>query len=419
MQIPSIRNVVTFPVNYFLESSWQGKAVQVLGAISILALIYLVFRKKTSPQGPTAKGLNGRANQQTSTSNGSLSRSTSRAQPSGVSKEFPKADLSYIQQTRVHSDIEWPQSEFDIWLSYPKENFSNWCTLATSLSQVHEGFCRRELKNCISGLKEQAKKTIPIFEKYGVKEPDEDAFLHDCNEAEVGPKTNLVDFCDKLKGYLDRLQSWNTALHKLKKKQLMEKLKCCPHYEFTHLQTQYFHYLGLHSILTFARHLETKKIDYLEQFGLRTMEDVNCLQLTSMQPLIERLRQFVCFFEITRDKETVRPLIKKEIEKCRKVLTISENISEELYGNYGQELEQIVKNLRELFDKLACNFDDGLVLLKEIEQNDIVRQRILLKGYINQSGLQDKWKVLNEMGILRLAQYAEVFTPDTFYRMRD
>ena len=173
--------------------------------------------------------------------------------------------------------------------------YPQWVTMCTSLKQTQEGFCRRELKKCISGLKEQAQKMTPVFEKYGVKRPDGNAFLQDCNEAEVGPKTNLVDFCMKLKGYLDRLQSWNSALHKLKEAQLMEKLKDCPHYEFTN-QAQYFHYLSLHTEADFSR-LISANITHLEAFGLRQMEDIDCLQLRAMQPSIERLRQLFLLFD--------------------------------------------------------------------------------------------------------------------------
>ena len=50
MQIPGITNFVTSRVDYFLQSSWKGKTVQVLCAASILALIYcIMFRKKTPP----------------------------------------------------------------------------------------------------------------------------------------------------------------------------------------------------------------------------------------------------------------------------------------------------------------------------------------------------------------------------------
>lgn len=50
MQIPNIRNAVNFPVNYFFESSWKGKTVQVLFAASIVTLIYYFFRNKTPPK---------------------------------------------------------------------------------------------------------------------------------------------------------------------------------------------------------------------------------------------------------------------------------------------------------------------------------------------------------------------------------
>jgi hypothetical protein len=114
MQIPSITNFVAFPVNYFLESSWKGKTVQVLGAVSILTLFYYVFLQKAPPQGPDIppKPLSGRASTTSSSkaqtqsqtekpSNKSVNSaitfpSSSQTQP----KEFPKNfDLSYTKPT--------------------------------------------------------------------------------------------------------------------------------------------------------------------------------------------------------------------------------------------------------------------------------------------------------------------------------
>lgn len=425
MQIPSIINLATSSVNYFLESSWKGKTVQVVSAVSILALFYYVFLKKAPPKRPDTplKPLADRAENTEKASKGSVAlQTTSSSEAQAQPKELPKEDRSYIQKTQIGPDFKFPKTEFVIWLFHVMEGFKQWSVWAGSGDQAREDDCRKVLIRCISELKIHVNEMIPVFEKNHVKTRDGGAFLKDCNDAVIDNETNLIDFCIKLKGYLDTLQSWNTALCKMKEEQWMNKLKngyVYPHYEFTHLQAQYFHYLGLHKIDDFSRLLDTKT-DYLEQFGLRTMEDVNCLQLTNMQPLIERLQQLVCLVEVTGDKDTVRPLIEKEIKQCKEVLTISENISIGLYGNYGQELEQIVKNLRELFNRLACNFDDGLYVLKQIEENGIVRQRILLKGYINQAGLRAKWKQLNDEGIVSLGACAKVYKIDTlaqFYNM--
>jgi hypothetical protein len=51
----------------------------------------------------------------------------------------------------------------------------------------------------------------------------------------------------------------------------------------------------------------------------------------------------------------------------------------------------------------VSNFANGLGILDAIEREDIVRQRILLKGYINQSGQRQKWTQLNKTGIVSLA----------------
>ena len=474
---PVLEILFTFPVNYFLESSWQGKTVQVLCVVLIPTLIYLAFRKKTPPQGsgtpPTT--LSGRAQNQLPVANNSSKRGL-QTQPRTTSKrsvtsptnlssriqtqpqvqviKLPKADLSYIQ-TRVDPDlVKFPESEFGKWLSSQRENFKQWSTWASSGVKGQEGFCCQALKKCISELKEQVKKMIPVFEAHGVKKPDGGVFLQECNKAVINQKTNLLDFCMKLKGYFDALQSWDTALHDLKEKQLMEKLEdasICPHYEFTNLQTQYFHYLSLHTKEDFSR-LISANITHLETFGLREMEDVDCLQLRAMQPSIERLRQLLCFLTIHGDErahsqilsgaqeqeglsltqpqskigecvreENLHSRIEKEIEKCREVLKTSNKLSDVLKGvQDGQVLKNTVKLLNGLFDELSSNLADGLDLLKKIENNDIARQLILLKGYINQYGQKAKWEELNKNCIFRLARFAQPLdTVSTFYQMGD
>ncbi len=63
MQIPSVTGLNRSPVQYFLESSWQGKAVQILFAISFVSLIYYVasrFIKRDEPASPGPATLNNR-----------------------------------------------------------------------------------------------------------------------------------------------------------------------------------------------------------------------------------------------------------------------------------------------------------------------------------------------------------------------
>ena len=138
---------------------------------------------------------------------------------------------------------KFPKSEFDTWLSFQMENFPKWSDWAGSGGQALEGDCRKALNQCLVELKKHVNKMIRVFEDRRVKQLDLGAFLKDCNEAVLDQKSNLLDFCMKLKGYLDRLQSWNTALHKRNEKELMDGVKnvsICPHYEFTHFTDTVF-----------------------------------------------------------------------------------------------------------------------------------------------------------------------------------
>jgi hypothetical protein len=488
MQIPNIRNFVTSGVNYFIESSWQGKTVQVLCVILIPTLVYLAFRKKTPPQGqgsdtPPPTTLSGRVNKQPivketpkgsdvsskSGPNGVQTEPQVQELPKGpngssltfpssvlknptVSKELPKAAHSYIQ-IRVDPDLsKFPESEFGKWLSFKRKDLSEWSKWASSGVKQQEGFCYQALKKFIPEFKKQVNKMIRVFEVHGVKKKDADVFLQECNKAGIGPKTNLVDFCMELKGYFDALQSWDTALHDQKEKRLEEMLKAVPHYEFTHLQTQYFHYLGLNTKEDFSR-LVSANITHLESYGLKGMDDIDCLELRAMQPSIERLRQLVCSLMINGDErahsqilsgvskeqeglsltqpqskvgecvseEPLHCRIEKEIEQCKEVLRISDNLSDKLtYGGSNQKLRDSVNLLRGLFDELSSNLANGLDLLKKIENEDIARQLILLKGYIHQYGQKAKWKQLNEMEIFSLADCAQIYDINTlskFYQM--
>jgi hypothetical protein len=87
MQIPGVKDFFTSYSNYFLESSWKGKTVQVLFAASIITLIYLIaFRKKPSPKDPgipstsPSENLSGRAHP-----------------PQKLKKELIQAALSYFK----------------------------------------------------------------------------------------------------------------------------------------------------------------------------------------------------------------------------------------------------------------------------------------------------------------------------------
>jgi hypothetical protein len=412
MQIPSVSNFVRSNVNYFLGSSWKGKTVQVLCVGSFFVLMYLLFQNKTPPKGPeNPTPLTGRVDGKPSGEkpiNDSSTKGPDKAQtqPQVVSKELPKEDRSYMKRTQAYldtKDIVLLVSEFDTWLSHKLEVSEQWSPWARSGDQWQEGYCRRELGSCIAELNERIKIMVPVFEVSGVKYSD--AFLKKCNEAIIVQDTNLLAFGKQIIEFLGALRSWNNALQNLQEKPSIEIHKLArihssiTHYEFTNLQTQYFYYLGLHTKEDFSRLLQAK-IDTLEAFGLSNMEDIDCLQLRNMQPLIERLRHLVCLSEIS--EVTARPLIEKEIEKCREVLKRSDGSS--FYGNYGKELEETVNTLNKWFDELSRkNCRNGLGILDAIEQEDIKRQLILLKGYINQSGQRQKWTQLNKTGIVSLA----------------
>ncbi len=388
MQISRITNFVTSQANYFLQSSWKGKAVQVLCAASILRLIYFVaFQKKTPPKEP-----------------GSSSPSLiGKVDTKPIKSEDPvQPELSYVKTAAVQPDfVTEYQTEFGTWLSKQMDSYEKLSRMAQG-TKIQQGSYCRELKKIIPELKTQVNKIMPIFKAHpDIKTDDWDPFLNEC-DAIADPTISSEESCKKLKTCLDKLQSWDAALpsHARTLMKELSNAKNHPHYEFTDLQNQYFHYLSLHTKDDFTNLLSVER-GYLATVGLLEMEDVDLLQLRTMQPSIERLRQLLCFLTITGDEERLRPLIEKEIEQCREMLKGSDNFSDKLtYGQDGEELQNNVRLLRDLFDNLFSNFAEGLAQLKEIEQKDIARQLILLKGYCHQHGLLTKWKHLNKAGIL-------------------
>jgi hypothetical protein len=411
MQIPSVSNFVRSNVSYFLGSSWKGKTVQVVCVGSFFVLMYLLFKNNKPPEGPeNQKPLTSRVDGKPSGEKPINDSSTKgpdkvQTQPQVVPKELPKEDRSYMKCTQAYldtKDIVLLVSEFDAWVSHKLEVSTQWSPWARSGDQWQEGYCRRELGSCIAELKERIKIMVPVFEVSGVK--DSDAFLKKCNESIIVQDTSLLEFGKQIIDFLGALRSWNNALQNLQEKPSIEIHKLAgihsyiTHYEFTNLQTQYFYYLGLHTEADFSRLLQAR-IDTLEAFGLRNMEDIDCLQLRTMQPLIKRLRTLVYLSE--KSEEVARPLIMNVIAQCKEVLKRSDGTS--FYGNYDKELEETVKVLNQWFDRLSSNFANGLGILDAIEREDIVRQRILLKGYINQPGKRKKWTELNKTGIVSLA----------------
>jgi hypothetical protein len=310
------------------------------------------------------------------------------------------------------------QSEFGAWLSDQMESFKSWFAMAQDPSRQAAYFL--VLKRVIPELKAQVAKMIPVFQALPhVNSNDWGEFLQEC-DAIAGLKISSTDSCAKLKTCLDKLLAWKGVLQREHQRQFVHQVgdvKNHPHYEFTNFQTQYFHYLGLYTKEDFSKLLATDR-PYLATVGLLEMEDVDCLQLRTMLSSIERLRLLFCFLTITGDETALRPLINAEIDKCRDVLTSSDNLSDELKN--GQELKDHVKLMRGLFGNLSRNLTQGLTLLKQIEQKDIARQLILLRGYIHQQDLRAAWAANNDMGFTRLALYAqgiEITTLKFFYQM--
>src|SRR5579872_930391 len=88
MQISAIKDFFTSGGKYFFESSWKGKAVQLLFVTSLLTLIYWVaFRKKPSPKNPDIPSTIPSKN---------LSARVQKTPPELIKKRFQNA-LSYFK----------------------------------------------------------------------------------------------------------------------------------------------------------------------------------------------------------------------------------------------------------------------------------------------------------------------------------
>lgn len=384
MQTPNIRNISVSPVNYFLQSSWKGKAIQVLCAVSFCTLIiFMAFLRKTFNRGSPPASLVGRARQ----------RNTELQEPQ-------TEDLSYIKAYPANQDF-FRVSEFGRWISEKMKDYEPLPDMAKDTSKQASFWLimNRFHKDIV----EQATTMKPDFEKLpNFKDADWVAFRVECGTI----LTNVERSCATLKACLDKLQAWNQALLKEMKdaqQQNNDGVNTYPHYEFTNLQTQYFPYLGLHTKDDFTKHLSTE-MSVLATVGLVEMEDIYALELTAMMPSIEELRHLFCSLEITKDEKTLCPLIKPEIEKCREVLTRSEDLLDHLQNQNKEELKQNVKQMRTLFRNFSSDYTNALTQLKEIEKQDIARQLILLKGYLNQQHLRGTF-IANEE--TRLSQYAK------------
>jgi hypothetical protein len=406
MQIPRITSFTTSASQYFLQSSWKGKTIQILCVVSFLSLIYYVafrLKRKALPSDPTT--LPGRVG----------------VKPSKAKAAAPlKANLSYIKKATADPDfLKGCLNEFGLWLSDKMGICEKWITMANG-NLLQQASCSRALRTFVPELKAQVEKMIPVFEAYPeAKEGHWDTFLKECDAA-ADPKADPAKGCEKLKACLTKLQSWDVSLQGHVRTKFMQQLsdvKNYPHYDFTDLQTQYFHYLGLHADRDFSLFLGTAR-GYLAQVGLLEMADVDLLQLRVLQPSIERLRQIFCLLNLTGNEKVLLPLIQKEIQQCMSSLDDLIPLLDVLKNE--QELRDNLTNLLGLFGKLSENFAEGLTILKEIEQKDIVRQLLQLKGYIHQQDHLKKWKALKGMGFTRLVPYAklnELSTPIAFYQM--
>ncbi|HEX4839290.1 MAG TPA: hypothetical protein VFU89_02470 [Rhabdochlamydiaceae bacterium] len=397
MKISSVTNLATYPVNSFLQASFKGKAAVVASAITLIYLMALWLSK--SFRDATSTSLAGRV------------QSTNTVLP----QEIPKPDLSYIKTSVVVPDFV-KISGFGRWLLQKMEEFGPlsqgvrakdkdtlfWVTM----NQLHKD------------IKKRADTMKPVFEKLpNFTEEGWKAFCTNC-QAIIRPNSQAQntaeESCKKLDECLAKLQAWDKALQTEYQRQFMERMKdkdTYPHYEFANLQTQYLHYLGLKTNDDFSKLSPIKvpyPVNYLMAVGLVKMEDVDALELRTMMPWIEKLRQLFCYLDIT--KHLHASLINEAIEACRDVLKSSENLADCL-GN-KEELTDSVRQMRTSFRTLSQTdanipLDKFLAQLKEIEQQDIARQLILLKGYFHQQNLLSAWRSYREQGVAGLAQYAQ------------
>ena len=398
MKISSVTNLATYPVNSFLQASFKGKAAVVASAITLIYLMALWLSK--SFRDATSTSLAGRV------------QSTNTVLP----QEIPKPDLSYIKTSVVVPDFV-KISGFGRWLLQKMEEFGPlsqgvrakdkdtlfWVTM----NQLHKD------------IKKRADTMKPVFEKLpNFTEEGWKAFCTNC-QAIIRPNSHAQstaeESCSNLDKCLAKLQAWDKALQNERQTQFMERMKDkgkYPHYEFTDFQAQYLHYLGLETNDAFLRLLSITAplpVNYLESVGLKNIKDVDVLELRTMMPLIEKLRQLYCYLDITKDEAALRPLIKETIEACRQVLGSSDSLSDDLRNT--SELRRNVQHMRTLFGDLskrgaAVPLDQLLAQLKEIEKQDITRQLLLLEGYLRQQNLFNAWHSYRNQGVTGLAQYA-------------
>lgn len=367
MQIPHITNLRASAQTFF-ESTWRGKIVQVLVIISFFSLIYAIAFRHRKPEEPPSGSLEGRVSIQ--------------------EEEFIK---NY-------------SSSFAKWLGEKIQSSQTWLEKAQG-NPVQQMFALRALKQGISEFKEEAEKRVVLFKEHQVVTDEESAaFLKECGAVIVSGEASLTS-CQKFNTCLTKLQDWESRFQATIKTKWLEQCKKFPQYDFKNLQ-QYLSYLGLSSVQDFSRILETNT-EYLAKVGLVEIDDVDILQLRGLQPFIKKLTKLVCFSHLAADEATLRPLMEEEVKKCQTFLDAFKAVP--IMGREGQALKENFEALQGLLTRLPNNLPQALVLLNDIEQKDIFRQQMQLKGYIHQQYHLKSWQTLNGMEITRLSSYAASF----------
>jgi len=403
MKISNVTNFDASRVDSFFQASSQGKALVVV-SITLICLMALWLRKSFVREGvypPLASRV----------------QPTNPPQPKGI----PEPDHTYVGAYPANQDF-FQSSEFGTSISEKMKIYESLLLMTTQKGQ--EAAFSAKMNRCVVELKTQIGSIVRLFQQYpDIKTDEWDAFRTECDTI-LSPKLSAKDICAKLKGCLDKLEALNQALQREIIDRALQQvdIKTYPHYDFTNLQTQYFHYLGLWSAEDFTTLLSTE-MPFLESVGLGKMEDVDVLELRTMMPWIERLRQLYCYLELTKDEAVLRPLIDKAIEECRAVLSSSSGLCHWLQNQNETELNRSVTKMRNLFGTLERSknipLDQFLAQLKEIENQDIIRQLILLKAYLHQPNLLGTWQL---QGVTGLAQYAKSFgdkswSPSLVYQM--
>lgn len=385
MQFSNITNLLVSPVtsaiHYFKESSWKGRAVQIVVAASLIYFVARLWKASARSRTSLIKRASTFAPQKAKLEGGKL------VSAEFADKEFVKALFTRIESSHLGGEIdevvvEWKETDQpQVWEPRYK-GIEIW--LSNHLSSNEKIVKDPRLLHVLSDWKEIPEKLLNP-------------------QAEIDKR----EFCLEFKKWIEELKKFDQIRKNALKAALTTELNKIQERQFEKLE-EYIQYL-IPDETTALRLLGMKRRE-IGGRGLVSMQDIDVLRIREFEPHVITLRQLFCCMRFELDGGETSP----ELLGCflDEIETFRQKISNAKSSPWIQEGTKAV--LTQVDAILASCNSDTLTLessakfvqnIEELEQWDKLKQKGCLRSYMLQANHASAWQNIFTQRIFSLSEY--------------